>query len=295
MILVALLGWGIYSTGLKLGETKAKNTHYSSSYARHAANQIRRTCLTGEGGDIAECVTEVITTTNEHERAQDDLEAQTKMALWAFWMLVATVVMAAITALGVIFVWQTLKATQKMAEDTRDIGEAQVRAYVTCRDGDFRITPHGVQCNIPIENVGQSPALRVRANCIIEYVDQPNQGNKRLDILCGISEAISPNGTEIAGSYCNVKGDPGVIYTSRTPEKPLPEISENAAEVLLSRSALFLTAQVTIGWTDVFDVRRNITFEMVADRAAPIQNDANGNRFRKGVLHRKKSMWYREV
>ena len=159
LILVALLGWGIYSTGLKLGETKAKNTHYSSSYARHAANQIRRTCLTGEGGDIAECVTEVITTTNEHERAQDDLEAQTKMALWAFWMLVATVVMAAITALGVIFVWQTLKATQKMASETTRIGEAQVRAYLHAKIIALECDNFGsVEITIKVKNTGQSPA-----------------------------------------------------------------------------------------------------------------------------------------
>lgn len=97
--------------GSEIGETRGERNYHASSYERHAADEIRNTCLTGEGGDIAECVSEVIKSTNEDQRAEDDRVAQSEMSHWAFYMLIATVIVAAITANGVVFVWLTLCVT----------------------------------------------------------------------------------------------------------------------------------------------------------------------------------------
>lgn len=110
----------------------------------------------GDGVDIAKCASEIIEATNEHERSQGDLSAQTEIARWALYMLIATVGMAIITFACVVFVWQTLKVT-------REIGMAQVRAYVV--PFGVRVLPkivNGVTTNFlfqPIfKNTGQSPA-----------------------------------------------------------------------------------------------------------------------------------------
>lgn len=47
----------------------------------------------------------------QRKNERRDVEAQEDMARWAFWMFVSTVVVAVITALGVTFVWLTLKET----------------------------------------------------------------------------------------------------------------------------------------------------------------------------------------
>ncbi len=170
LVLICALVWGIFATGQKLGETKAKNSYHTSRYSAHAADHIKRSCLDGQASNLPECVAEIIRSTKEDQRAQDDLEAQTKMALWAFWMLIATVVMAVITGLGVIFVWRTLLATHDMARDTREIGEAQVRAWVSLTPtslklerGETHFGDKGVYFNViaTAKNHGHSPALSV--------------------------------------------------------------------------------------------------------------------------------------
>jgi hypothetical protein len=98
------------------------------------------------------------------------------MAEWARWMLISTVVMGVITALGVVFVWQTLEATRQMALDTRRIGEAQVRAYLTFSKSEvaygsetgpatyFLVRPR-------FKNTGQSPGMVVYSFCSAVCVD----------------------------------------------------------------------------------------------------------------------------
>ena len=67
---------------------------------------------------------------------------------------------AATAGFGVVFVWQTLSATQDMARDTRRIGEAQTRAYVNVTEA---ITS-GDRLTLDFKNFGNSPA-------IINFVD----------------------------------------------------------------------------------------------------------------------------
>ena len=68
------------------------------------------------------------------KQSQYDLQAQQDMAAWAFGMLIVTIWLTVVTLFGVFFVWQTLRATQKMARETRTIGEAQVNATNTSID-----------------------------------------------------------------------------------------------------------------------------------------------------------------
>ena len=133
------------------------------SYQRYSEEQIHNTCLNGNGGDIEKCVAVIINNTNEHQRAQDDLVAQSEMARWAFYMFIATVVMAGITGVGVIFVWLTLRATRDMAADTLRISEAQVRAYVHIAEYKtfFWRAEGKARCliQISINNSGASPGI----------------------------------------------------------------------------------------------------------------------------------------
>jgi len=84
---------------------------------------------------------------------------------------------ASITLIGVIFVGWTLAATRKMARDTRDIGEAQVRAYLDLKIGDI-VIGHSVgggrikvSIQVKIENSGNSPAFDARIGYNIVHVE----------------------------------------------------------------------------------------------------------------------------
>lgn len=73
-------------------------------------------------------------------------------------------IMMAFTVGAVILVWRTLVATQAMVRDTREIGEAQVRAYLFCKSATFKRTDNDFTVTVEIGNTGQSPAANVRLN-----------------------------------------------------------------------------------------------------------------------------------
>lgn len=170
LALIIAFATGGYILGNQLGQEVGKKDAHTKKYERHAANEIERTCLRLDPAAEAECVVRVINSAHEHKRAESDLIAQRNMARWALLMLLATVAMAFITAAGVYYVWRTLKATQVMAGDTRRIGEAQVRAYVSISSfkvslviEDEMVRWSGVA---KLSNAGQSPAIL--ASIIVE-------------------------------------------------------------------------------------------------------------------------------
>jgi hypothetical protein len=121
----------------------------------------------------------------KEQREKDDLKAQQDMAGWAGVMAAVAGLEALITLTGVILVGFTLAATRnasreaKRAADaaekaivtTRDIGEAQTRAYVQITQARGAIVTHGAVTDygtlcpcvtIEVSNTGRSPALAFR-------------------------------------------------------------------------------------------------------------------------------------
>jgi len=109
--------------------------------------------------------------------ARCDLKAQRQMAL-------LTGVIAALTFVGLIVLWQTLRATratlieaEKATHETRRIGEAQTRAYLSVIGGEFsleRALPMTLPIMILIHNSGNSPAdsIKVCAEVCFEGYDE---------------------------------------------------------------------------------------------------------------------------
>jgi hypothetical protein len=179
LTLVAAFAIGGYILGHQLGEETGKKDAHTQKYERHAADEIKRTCLSLDPTAEAECVVRVINTAHEHKRAESDLIAQKSMARWALLMLIVTAAMAVVTAFGVYYVWRTLVATQDMADDTRDIGEKQVKAYVSTHIAFLdlsvkgaEISPGvsvGAQLALTFRNSGNSPARNLAAEIYFVY------------------------------------------------------------------------------------------------------------------------------
>lgn len=160
---IYFVGW----TFIELKTEQRISKHYSGQYeASDASRKIAEICASETGLAAVECVIEQ--TKGQQERANDtrDLNAQEWMAHWALWMFVVTSVMAFITAIGVWFVWRTLLATQQMARETREIGEAQVCAYLTFGGVSVTLIPgkrklHKLTFSVAVKNSGHSPAKQV--------------------------------------------------------------------------------------------------------------------------------------
>jgi hypothetical protein len=135
LFILGFVSWNVmYSKGYQ-----AADEDHQSAYATHqTAEKIYDECASKTTiKDALSCYQNAYNTDREQERAEDDLDAQREMANWAEGMLWATLfigsVTAAITALGVIYVARTLRATSQtldatrtMANDQKRIGDAQV-------------------------------------------------------------------------------------------------------------------------------------------------------------------------
>jgi hypothetical protein len=148
LTLTAAFVIGGYILGYQLGEEAGKKDAHTKEYERHAADEIERTCLRLDPIAEAECIVRVINSAHEHKRAESDLIAQRNMARWALFMLISTVVMAAITGLGVYYVWRTLAITS-------DIGMAEVRAYIYDFGADIEADNNTI--GVTFKNFGNSP------------------------------------------------------------------------------------------------------------------------------------------
>lgn len=155
-----------YFEGFDQGQG-GRESVYTNQHHESAEDRIQDRCIALPDARQAECIKEAIETSGEYQRAEKDLSAQQQMAEWAKWMLVMTVVMAAITMFGVVFVWQTLVATRAMALDAQRIGEAQVRAYLTVGEAEVRLEVSRDRVKWRVDasfrNSGNSPASGINA------------------------------------------------------------------------------------------------------------------------------------
>lgn len=153
---------------LNHAEQSTSEIQAADSYTNRAQERIWVECTGLDVAASARCQNEIIQTANENRTAQQDLEQQTEMARWAFWMMIASFSGVVITAVGVVYVRLTLdqtvaanKAAQAAVQVTRETGRDQARAYVEVSEVKFYWgNRHGSkpQFKIVISNHGQTPA-----------------------------------------------------------------------------------------------------------------------------------------
>lgn len=167
----------VYDLGRKNGEAIGKNIANTNTYSSHAEEDIKQCASLPDEVAVSECIRRVIEASNEHQRAEDDLVAQTEMGLWALGMLLVTSVTTIITGLGVYFVWQTLRQTAETnrsavaaasaAIDSNRIAASGQRPWLKIQitgcgpivgSDDGRIS---LKIDISVTNLGKTPAAGV--------------------------------------------------------------------------------------------------------------------------------------
>lgn len=143
---------------------------------------------------MAQCIRKIIEATNEQDRAERDLVAQTDMSLWALWMLVVSGFALALTTIGVWFVYETAgyakatlahtesanKAAWEMVEDSRKTVKFSEKAADVSREAliatdrpwikvevdicdalIFEESEISIKVRFTLRNIGRSPATNV--------------------------------------------------------------------------------------------------------------------------------------
>ena len=218
-IKACLVGLILLACGIAIWDISARNTRYdqradyrAGQHASNAQDSIERECV-GTPAAIKECVEKHIRAQHESQRAEHDLSAQQAMADWALGVLAVSFVTLLATVAGVMYVRWTL-------HETRRIGQAQVRAYMTVgdfsgyvndKDGEPKMGMHLV-CT----NTGQSPALNVRSK--VGWASDPPPFNEEWHATSAINSAV--RSSVGAGASINTKaatnkhkGDPNHSLT----------------------------------------------------------------------------------
>jgi len=142
-------------------ECPTSNTHTEKQYrvSRDPDGQyflsIKEDQSTGECDEIAD---KEANQANSLTVVEADLLAQERMAYWTFSIGV-------FTAIGLGLLYSTFYETRRAVEETRDIGEAQTRAWVGVINTTHTIAETekgrvGVIFGVQLQNFGASPALK---------------------------------------------------------------------------------------------------------------------------------------
>lgn len=163
--------------GVDVGRDEvAAREHYEATKDRTLA-----ACVDTEPTALRECVVKAAEAAQSQSEARQDLYAQQDMSKWAFLMMIISGLTFLATLLGIVCIRDTLIETRravKSADDavkvTREIGQAQVRAYISASNASISMVDTGeIRIHYTLTNTGQSPARNVtfRAGAKISHVD----------------------------------------------------------------------------------------------------------------------------
>ena len=254
-IILALIAGSIY-------HSQYTRIQQSSEYADKCAAQYHDR-LSGLNTSPSEKKTS--DSNQKHEGQPDwcDLAAQHSMAEstrglhWAAWATVS------FTGLGAYLIWQTLLATQKTAEAaketitvTREMGQAQTRAYLSCIGARYWLADRRLFVECTVKNYGQSPAMNVVSKLNFDYdaFDNPQSPDsavsKKSRYAIG-GDYLIPSGVEVPIRYF-------ITNVSVGSDNP------NAIKEIIDESRLrFFTAEMF--WIDVFDKKDELHFNLFDD------------------------------
>lgn len=176
-----------------------------------------------------------------------DLLAQERMAKAAEWMNYASWVSAFLVLVGTGALIWTLFETRQVTRVTRDIGEKQVRSYLSIEKSRFAITKEGnVWAFLVVKNYGQSPALITEVTARLwpntfDAVD-PTAFVSHSDLRPNVS--IAANGEQSFGLFWNIENFP-----------------EKSKDIFLNlHDIAVITVEGSVQWKDVFQTFDTITF-----------------------------------
>ena len=138
---------------------------YSDKERTHAAKKIANECTvpSAPAEAVSKCLAHGIEAYQDQEATEQDLQAQQEMATWAFWMFAASVGAVAVSLVSVVLLVGSLRQTRNAISLDREVGHAQVRAYLSVDPEGIKAGPLGItEAEIVIRNTGQSPAYAVR-------------------------------------------------------------------------------------------------------------------------------------
>lgn len=298
--LLALAIWSllIWSVAYQQAYRTDYKNYATGQSAEDARQEIEHVCAAlTVPAEYTQCVERVLGTERDNRRADNDLKAQESMAFWATLLTIATMVQIVIGGIGLFLLVGAFEqgavqlrnarkanvaatranlATREVSEaqirEARRLGEAQVRAYVTCTKCEVVRVGAATKpsAKATIKNSGQSPAAVVRVKISVGVERLPQMNN----VMILVWNEESTRGLAASGED----------EVSATAKYPLS--AEDFASIEQGKSAVFV--YVEISYIDVFgkqnDVEQRFLYAngQLKRRTREADVATYGNRFRWG-------------
>ncbi|MGP1274200.1 MAG: hypothetical protein ACQRW7_02130 [Caulobacterales bacterium] len=170
-LVLGLSFWGATSSLNYIRQNQESQNAAADEYARYAsAKEICGTIIPLAARPS--CLAERIDTNHQQQHAEADIQAQLDMASWTYAILWVGIVGIVVSVVGIALIFETLRETRTLTIETRRIGEAQVRAYISSDGFAVKLLAgeageiQAVKFIPRIKNTGQSPAFMT---CMYSY------------------------------------------------------------------------------------------------------------------------------
>lgn len=167
LLLMLFVGYGM---GLSGGFYDAQRDEYSAQIEHETQERIDD-CFarTQPPAKAHECVENAVTASRESQQSEQDLNAQRKMADWAWWLVVITLAQTPLTLGGLILllqtIWQGQEAIRLQKAETRpwlsfaELKIKRLNVQQLSNSPDWVVTP---VMEMQVVNSGNAPAVDVR-------------------------------------------------------------------------------------------------------------------------------------
>lgn len=263
VVIIGLTLWGWEEFRLYQSEHTDQRQDAAQYETKASTENIHR-CI--EIGSFAICYGKTVQPETGEKYTKYDLRAQQDMAEWTYALLLFTVAGTIVGITGLAALFWSLWQTRTVINDTREIGEKQVRAYLAY-DGSF-LSPTKRDFVFIFHNYGSTPAFS--ANIFVEYA---------------VAAADSEE-TDIAW-HQHFYLEPMTIAPNQ-PMKRMCDIGDSNTDLLrkFERENVWFYARLALQYRDIFDVIHETEYFLSSETsqlANPITDD-RGPRHGIGVI-----------
>lgn len=260
-----------------------------ADHRQEASEEFSRSCRSKENAnEIASCFEDAIANSLAPERTERVLKAQERIADWSLGVLVVSAFSLVVTAAGVIYVALTLRETRRATEvahrsvgasesavkATLEVGQAQVRAYLTISKARFGVEGNWFHFWATIVNSGQSPAFDIRIVAHISLVTRQAGEDGGMPLISRVlsEETVGTCGTTSAGGENKI-----ALAWSHT------EIGTELHDQVAEGGSFEIMGM--LNWRDVFGGVNAITFSAIeGDSSEDLAFGEDGSFVRRGNL-----------
>lgn len=149
--------------------------HVSERYDRDTDasptdREISELCASRPESERVHCAIDEMKSREEWDEDRRDLNAQEGMEFWAKWMFMAAFAGTVVAGYSLVLLRRTWVEATRTADIAREIGQAQVRAYLSVKRVAIGIDPHCIfRAGVVVQNSGQSPARDVHVVYEVRY------------------------------------------------------------------------------------------------------------------------------